>query len=344
MWGSTVPKERWADADAGLSNSEKKKKREARGKAAAQIFDDFRQELEDGLPEPANPWKSITGGPVYEAAIDQFPSFVAIPILQGAASNTGRLGKMIDAWVSYELRRAGFGANEVWPRSSDPRIWPSEFTRLLDHSLASQREVIRDAIDRAGVSQADMLGRHYFKQVDVLLSSWDRGPELMVSTKAQMSSFGNNLNNRFEEFVGDAHNLKGRFPLAALGIVFVVRSTIESDGDRLARLVDMLRKLRGEDLYDSTCLIAVEHDDDVFLTWPDPLEVKGGWNDHTGGAESTFYPAMRAEMTKAVTLRGDLVPKDLAPDQGLAKLVGAVLERTPVTEHKEVRARRNLAG
>lgn len=43
---------------------------------------------------------------------------------------------------------------------------------------------------------ARVLGRAYEKQVDVVIARWDRGPELLISTKAQLSSFGKNLPNR----------------------------------------------------------------------------------------------------------------------------------------------------
>jgi hypothetical protein len=77
---------------------------------------------------------------------------------------------------------------------------------------------------------ARVLGRAYEKQVDVVISRWDRGPEILISTKAQLSSFGKNLPNRFEESYGDAGNLRGRYPLAAVGYLFVQRSTIRLTG------------------------------------------------------------------------------------------------------------------
>ncbi|MEZ5294794.1 MAG: hypothetical protein R2697_00540 [Ilumatobacteraceae bacterium] len=113
-----------------------------------------------------------------------------------------------------------------------------------------------------------------------------------------MSSFGNNLNNRFEEFVGDAHNLKGRFPLAATGVIFVVRSTVD-EGDQLTRVVDMLRKLRDPALYDATCLISISYPEDVHTAWPDPLDVVGGWPPEAPAPPRSgdFYPAMVASLT-----------------------------------------------
>jgi hypothetical protein len=90
-----------------------------------------------------------------------------------------------------------------------------------------------------------VLGRAYEKQVDVVIARWDRGPELLISTKAQLSSFGKNLPNRFEEAYGDAGNLRGRYPLAAVGYFFVQRATIVTrEPDAFERSVDMIRKLR----------------------------------------------------------------------------------------------------
>lgn len=53
------------------------------------------------------------------------------------------------------------------------------------------------------------------------------------------SSFRKNLSNRFEEAYGDAKNLRGRYPLAAMGFVFLLRSTALAEGD----------------VYDTTCLL-----------------------------------------------------------------------------------------
>lgn len=73
-------------------------------------------------------------------------------------------------------------------------------------------------------TDARVLGRAYDKQVDVVIARWDRGPELLVSTKTPVSSSGKNLANRFEETYGDAGNLRGRCPLAAVGVYVRTRS------------------------------------------------------------------------------------------------------------------------
>jgi hypothetical protein len=123
-----------------------------------------------------------------------------------------------------------------------------------------------------------------------------------------VSSFRNNLANRFEESYGDAKNLRGRYPLVSMGFLFLLRSTILNDRGAFEKAVDMLRKLRAEsDVYDATCLLLAEWDDTEF-----------------GG----------------VTISNDPVPNDLRADRFLADLISAVLDRTPIEMHVEVRERR----
>ena len=101
------------------------------------------------------------------------------------------------------------------------------------------------------------MGSAYSKQADVVVASWAAGVELLISTKTMFSSYQKNLRNRFEEGYGDAKNLRGRHPLAALGFVFVVGSDIPAVSLEFA--IDMLRKLTTEpDVYDCACLIVVE--------------------------------------------------------------------------------------
>lgn len=102
-----------------------------------------------------------------------------------------------------------------------------------------------------------MLGRNYFKQVDVVISDWSTGPELLISTKRMDSSFSNNALNRVEEAYGDAKNLRARHPLAALGFVYVLSSAVlVDDRETYKKIVDLLQKMgREEDAYTATALI-----------------------------------------------------------------------------------------
>jgi len=156
-------------------------------------------------------------------------------------------------------------------------------------------------------------GRAYDKQVDVLIARWDRGPELLVSTKGQLSAFAKNLPNRFEEAYGDAGNLRSRYPLAAVGFIFVQRATVlTQEPESFERTVDMMRKLRDVgpgNGYTATGLVLVD--------WDEPV-------------------------TEATQVRVERypVPADVAAPQFLTALVDTVLAMTPVQHHVAVRTLR----
>ena len=131
----------------------------------------------------------------------------------------------------------------------------------------------------------------------------------MLSTKTMVSSFANNLPNRFEEAYGDAGNLRGRYPLAAVGFFFVQRSTILDKPDLFERTIDMMRKLRdlgGANGYTATGLLLVRYSDDE--------------------------PEVNVEL--------DPVPADVRPEQFLTKMIEHVLAASPVTHHVDVRSKK----
>jgi hypothetical protein len=274
------------------------------------VFDSFETSIR-ARPE-TNPWQPNPAGDgwVYVPDYPLLESLIGIPVGEGRGSESGRLAKAIDAWTAQELRRCGFGPDEVWPRLTKPRVLPREVGEFIDGLPRRFQEPLREQLLRnkkVAPSDARVLGRAYVKQVDVLVAQWSRGPELLVSTKSMVSSFRNNLPNRFEETYGDAKNLRGRHPLVSMGFLFLLRSTVLDEPGTFERAVDMLRKLRGEpDVYDATCVIVAEWSDEAF---------------------------------DGVRLRQDAVPTDLGADAFIAKLVAGVLERTPVEMHVEVRER-----
>jgi hypothetical protein len=173
-----------------------------------------------------------------------------------------------------------------------------------------QGEVRQQLLKNKSVAPSDarVLGRAYVKQVDVLVAQWARGPEVLVSTKSMVSSFRNNLANRFEESYGDAKNLRGRYPMASMGFLFVLRSTVLDEPGTFEKVLDMLRKLRAEtDVYDATCVVVAE------------------WDDHE---------------LAGVTVRRDVVPDDLGVARFMETLVRETLDRTPIEMHVGVRERR----
>ena len=277
----------------------------------ADVFDSF-----DEVPASrtdTNPWhpEGDASASLYAPDHGLLEELIAIPVGEGQAAGTGRLAKAIDAWVAHELRRCGFPPDEVWPRLQKPRVLPREVGLFLDGLPKRLQEEAREQLLRnktVAPSDARVLGRAYVKQIDVLVAQWSRGPELLVSTKSMVSSFRNNLPNRFEESYGDAKNLKGRYPLAAMGFLFVLRSTVLDEAGTFERAIDMLRKLSDEpDVYDATSVVLAEWSDDSF---------------------------------DGVRLRQDAVPADLTTGHFLATLVERVLERTPVEMHVGVRERR----
>lgn len=260
----------------------------------------------------ASPWRhQAAAQPVFVPDYGLLCSLLSVPLAAGDKTQSGRFAKAIDSWFAHELRRAGFGPDEVWPRASRPRVVSQDVMALLDKLPRNLATEVRESIVSRGLGAADarILGRAYVKQVDVAIARWDRGPELILSTKAMSSSFGKNLSNRFEEAYGDAGNLRGRYPLAAVGFGFVQRGTIvREEPGAFARTVDMMRKLRDRgdgNGYTTTALILVDWDDD----------------DPAGTAR----------------LVDEQVPEDLAVEQFMRVLIETILEATPIDEHVRVR-------
>ena len=265
-----------------------------------------------------NPWNRPTERevPRYQPDYDLLGKLLTVPVGAGAVSESGSFANGIDAWIAAELRRAGFHPDEVWPRPVRPRVLPRDIAVLLTKLPAALRaEVALRLGNLPAVAPVDarVLGRAYEKQVDVVIARWDRGPEVLVSTKAQLSAFAKNLPNRFEESYGDAGNLRSRYPLAAVGYFFVQRGTIRTtEPDAFERSVDMIRKLRDQgdtNGYTATALILVDWDNTA---------------DHP-----------------VVTAQPDLVPEDVQPAQFFAALINRVLAITPIAYHVPVRERRD---
>jgi hypothetical protein len=237
--------------------------------------------------EPIHP--QTEGERTYVPDYDLATQLLAIPIEEGKAEEqqTGRVAKALDAWIAHELRRAGFPESAVFPRRRRPRVLSAELAPLeaqLDHVLSTLAEEeaslrasgegtylrpvrLRHAVARLrrlvpGTANADILGRFYVKQVDVVVSSWQRGPEVLVSTKTQFSSYLNNKNNRYEEAVGEATNLRDRYPMAAMGFAFLVRSNIHDERGAFVYLRNQLARLRKPDgPFDATMLLVADWDD-----------------------------------------------------------------------------------
>lgn len=300
----------------------------------------------------SNPWASVGGEMVYRPDYETLGRLLGVPIFLDALSQSGVPALALDVWTAYELRRAGFHPDRVWPRAEAPRVLPYDVSALVEslpHNLrVSVLERLAKGLSGGTASaSANLLGKNYVKQVDVVMSAWQTGPELMISTKRMDSSFGKNAANRVEESYGDAKNLSLRHPQAALGFLYSLRSTaFTAEADIAAWLLDLLAKLgREDDAYDAVCLIVpewgtpVSPDDDGGVTEDaapiaiDPL---------LDEPDDPPVPVVRisVESIPMVTLRHDLIPDELSPARFFAIMVNTVLANSPINMHTEARSRR----
>ncbi|MFT3944048.1 MAG: hypothetical protein QM705_09560 [Ancrocorticia sp.] len=219
----------------------------------------------------SNPWMMDRDGALrYRPDFTTLEKLLGVPLYLEASTTTGVPALALDVWLSYELRRAGFDEDSTWPRATAPRVLPGPVASLLQSLPLPERKALLQRIlssSPTGVapSQALILGKNYRKQVDVVMSNWSTGPEILISTKRMDSSFGKNAQNRIEEAYGDAKNLRLRHPMAALGFFFGIRSTAFTQESRTAEFIaDLLHKLGEEDdAYHATCLLPIEYGDQV---------------------------------------------------------------------------------
>lgn len=322
------------------------------------IFDHIVAEAAPGDVH-SNPWVLGADGELgFEPDYETLERLLGVPLHLKAPTQSGVPALALDVWLSYELRRAGFSRDQVWPRPANPRILPaavSALVRALPVALGKQvaeRLIRSSSIPDVTSSSAAILGKNYLKQVDVIITDWATGPELLVSTKRMDSSYGKNAPNRVEESYGDAKNLRLRHPLAALGFVFGLRSDILHKEPKTAEwLFDLLGKLgREDDAYHATCLILMEYADEAALPdatgeapeggilEPGPEPVAEGEEGAPTIPESTVESIVQRLPT--VTIVRDRTPPELAPGRFLSAMVTRVLGATPVNMHEEARRRR----
>jgi hypothetical protein len=267
-----------------------------------------------------SPWH----GDEYEPNRDLLRELLAVPIHAGHAQQSGRIAKALDAWIAHELRRGGFPEDAVSPRKRRPRMLPGEvapleqqidaLVELVQAEEAAGRVVprrVRETVMRLpralpGYADANVLGRFYVKQVDVLVSAWQRGPDVLVSSKTMLSSYLKNKNNRYEEAVGEATNLRERYPMAGMGYAYLVRGNVYAEGGAYAFIRNLLVRLRKPDgAFDATMLLVAD------------------WDDETRTLNSVEDPA-----------------EELSASRFFADILNAVMNNTPVDIHQELRLRK----
>jgi hypothetical protein len=288
-------------------------------------FAPFDGPLIERQAQNASPWSAGH----YVPDVDLFRDLLTIPISQGESQESGRPAKAFDAWIAHELRRAGFPPDAVWPRLRRPRVLAGGLERLeasidqLGQQLAATEEASNSRLKPPGLRRAIrdvekampsthaayILGDFYAKQIDVGMSSWQRGPDLLISTKTMFSAYRKNLKNRHEEAVGEVSSLRRRHPMAAMGYAYLVRQNVFNEEGAYAILYDILTRLRrpGE-TFDATMLLVADWDD---LAQPTTVT-------------SINEPAA-----------------DLTASTFFTDLIDAVTSRSPITEHQPVRLRRH---
>lgn len=300
-----------------------------------------------------NPWSASNG---YEPDYATLQTLLAVPLHLNANTQSGVPALALDVWVAYELRRAGLDPDAVWPRAEAPRVVDRDVLKFVDAVPKKDRDLLlkrlRKGTSAGGVAtaSANILGKNYLKQVDVIMTSWRTGPELLISTKRMDSSFAKNAANRVEESYGDAKNLALRHPLAALGFVYSLRSTAYTEERKqFDWLVDLLIKLgREEDAYDACTLIVPEWEGEApagdeeaeAVIEPDDVEIEDAEAEEAEADEvDTQIVAM-----PTVTLRHDLVPDELSPARFFAVMLDIVLTSSTVAHHVQARALRANPG
>lgn len=303
----------------------------------------------------SGPWV----GDEYTPDFETLERLLGVPLHLKATSQSGVPALALDVWVSYELRRSGFKPDAVWPRAEHPRVMPGPISRLLPQLAKGPRADVQKKLTQktppAGVvaTSANILGGLYVKQVDVVMSAWDTGPELLISTKRMDSSFGKNAANRIEESFGDARNLRTRHPMAVLGFLYGLRSTIlETEPEKAKWLIDLLSKLStGDNAYDAACLLMLSYDVEP------PPDSDGGHGDEEDAAVAEIQDdaidtddendapvdveadRIDEEIASLPTVRvlHNEVPPELQVSRFLGAMVEGVLRATPINMHTEAR-------
>ena len=303
-----------------------------------------------------NPWEQGAYVPDFET----LERLLGVPLLLAADTTSGVPALALDVWVAYELRRAGLDPDAVWPRETSPRVISSDLLRFIDKQYVKTKKEILERLEKGGNTfggtvggSANLLGKNYLKQVDVVMSHWATGPEVMISTKRMDSSFGKNAANRVEESYGDAKNLRLRYPQAAAGFVYGLRSTCwDETPDKARWLVDLLAKLgREDDAYHAVALVVPEYggvlpptDDDDTEAAPIDDAVVPEADPELDLALPSGEVEQRLRSLPKVKLRHDLVPDEVSPARFFRILLSVLLDNTPINFHEEARRRRASGG
>jgi hypothetical protein len=317
----------------------------------AQLQQRIARLIDDGVPSSPAGWTTVG----FQPDLDLLSRVLALTDPKDTLSGSVATG--VDMWAAATLRQAGLEG--VRPQASEPyyasqlaaELAPffaaieAELTRMEDMSerlrvsgakdlaasangmrrrFRTQVRRIQEAVNRGGDV---ILGEGRKKRVDVFSAHWDRGLELLISTKTialtakDATGVLKNLPNRWEEFDGDLKNLRGRFPLAVIGVLLVMPS-IKFE-DTLPSVIDMMAKLTAEgrpwtNAYDHAAIVIVD-------SW---------------AIESTDRVGIRND-DPAISSR---LPHELQPSSFFNAMIERLFLRAPIVEHLEARAAKAAAA
>src|SRR5437764_563089 len=96
-----------------------------------------------------SPWDVKDGETEYVPDWDLLQALLAIPVSTGQAQQqqSGAAAKALDSWIAHELRRGGFPAEAVWPRSRRPRVLPADLAEL-ERAVEELTQLVDDEEER----------------------------------------------------------------------------------------------------------------------------------------------------------------------------------------------------
>lgn len=116
-----------------------------------------------------SPWVRDDSRLVYRPDFATLELLLGVPLRLGAPTTSGVPALALDVWLVYELHRAGFASDVVWPRPSEPRILPGPIAELVKSLPKRESEELRRRLETskslrsAAPSEARILGKNYEK-------------------------------------------------------------------------------------------------------------------------------------------------------------------------------------
>lgn len=243
------------------------------------------------------------------------------------------VGALYASWLSLAVRKRP-GSARMFASNWLINMPPRKMSKLVSSASANHCVGVKSSTCPPIEGAASLSSR----SPPMIITDWATGPELLISTKRMDSSYGKNAANRVEESYGDAKNLRLRYPLAALGFAFGLRSDIlQKEPKKAAWLFDLLGKLGQEDdAYHATCLVLMEHADsevppeepgDDVVDEGEPLapgpEPDEGDVDLPAPLPKEAIVTAIGQLPK-VSILHELTPDQLAPGRFLATMVSRI--------------------